>query len=202
MNGSSVGARSSVESPDGILSHLYTLPDQPLVPNNPFPLHEIPHLDPPHDETLGNIPISRQPDETTLNSQSTTREDQAIVSVPDFALDPDTLGPFLQRIRSLESPSGFTAQLSGSSGESDPWLLRHCRYDEYGMCNFPRASFRTVGGVPYEHLVPVHFIVAENSLYDAGKEEFFVEGNLGEAELLYQLNSLVPPSDGRRLICL
>lgn len=202
MNSTSMDARSGTGSPEDIISHLYALPDRPLLQNGSLTSHEIPDLEHSHDESLGSAPIERPSCESIFLSQNATREEQSIARMPEFALGPDTLGPFLQRIRSLESQNGLSAQLTGSSGESDPWLLRHCRYDEYGMCPLSRLTFRTVGGVPYEHLVPVQFIIRENSLYDHARDDLTMEEILDSAGLRDQLNNLVPESDGRRLISL
>ena len=41
--------------------------------------------------------------------------------------------PTPQAIQSLDFLKGCSSQVIGASGESDPWLLRHCKFDEHGL---------------------------------------------------------------------
>lgn len=109
--------------------------------------------------------------------------------------------PTVQRIRSLDQIDGSTAQLFGMSSESDPWLLRHCRYDEYGMRSLHRTHVRHVGGVPVEGLVPVHFLVMEDDILASAKEATrFRPGGPDMAR--NELDAMVAPEHGRRLVSL
>ncbi|KAF7125399.1 hypothetical protein CNMCM5793_001577 [Aspergillus hiratsukae] len=110
--------------------------------------------------------------------------------------------PTVQRIRSLDQIDGSTAQLFGMSSESDPWLLRHCRYDEYGMRSLHRTHFRHVGGVPVERLVPVHFLVTDNDLLAPAKEATRIRGPGGPDMARAELDAMVAPEHGRRLLSL
>lgn len=137
------------------------------------------------------------------------------VAIPPTVLEPD-LGlsqqpgfagnnngaPTVQRIQSLDQIDGSTAQLFGMSSESDPWLLRHCRYDEYGMRSLHRTHFRNVGGVPVEGLVPVHFLVTENDLLAPAKEATGFRPPGGPNEARNELDAMVAPEHGRRLVSL
>ncbi|KAL2825500.1 fungal-specific transcription factor domain-containing protein [Aspergillus cavernicola] len=165
-----------------------------VVHEEPGLLSPVPGLSDTHTE--------QHPGTSTVYGELVVDELEDIGNVSGFMLDPGALAPLVQRIQSLDHLNGFSAQMSGTSGESDPWLLRHGRYDENGMCNISRVSFRTVGGVPYEHMVPVHFLVAENSLYRGGKEETSYDPSINDQTLRHQLDDLVPEHDGRRLISL
>ncbi|KAJ5578634.1 transcriptional regulator family: Fungal Specific TF [Penicillium hispanicum] len=108
----------------------------------------------------------------------------------------------VQRVRSLDLIEGSIAQFYGMSAESDPWLLRHCRYDEYGMRSVNRTHYRNVGGVPVEGLVPVHFLeVEENLLRPATSSlDTRILGDLESDQA--QLNDIVSPAHGIRLLAL
>ncbi|KUL83677.1 hypothetical protein ZTR_07504 [Talaromyces verruculosus] len=110
--------------------------------------------------------------------------------------------PKIQHIRSLDQLPASTAQLFGTSAESDPWLLRHCKYDDNGIRHLHGIHFRNVGGVPVEGLVPVHFLVTEDSLLVSSKEatSFSAEEDLFKSR--EELNKMIPPQFGLRLILL
>ncbi|KAH8660289.1 fungal-specific transcription factor domain-containing protein [Xylariales sp. PMI_506] len=95
----------------------------------------------------------------------------------------------VQHVCSLDQIDGATALLCGISAELDPWLLRHCKYDSFGMGHLHGTRIRNVGGVPVNELVPVHFIVTETP-----------EGALGMEER--DLEYSIPPEQGARLISL
>ena len=80
----------------------------------------------------------------------------------------------------------------GTSSESDPWLLRHCQFDESGLRSFYGLQFRNIGGVPNRQKIPVHFILTP-------KHKDQAEGIGRETSLRHRLNSLIPVSWG---ICL
>ncbi|KAI7763483.1 hypothetical protein LZL87_010548 [Fusarium oxysporum] len=94
----------------------------------------------------------------------------------------------LQFSKSLDDIHGQTSILLGASSESDPWLLRHCQFDEYGLRSFYGLQFRNIGGVPNRQKIPVHFIVRQD------------EANIIDASLRAKLNELIPVSWGLRLI--
>ncbi|KAJ5574416.1 hypothetical protein VI817_005035 [Penicillium citrinum] len=103
---------------------------------------------------------------------------------------------FVQSIDRLEH--GF-AQLFGASAESDPWLLRHCRFDDSGMKYFYKVHFRNAGGVPTAQRIPVHFMISSGDLSDGVKQE--TRAGVGEITRDH-LDCLVPPEYGRRLVAL
>ncbi|KAL1838739.1 hypothetical protein VTK73DRAFT_4254 [Phialemonium thermophilum] len=98
----------------------------------------------------------------------------------------------VQRVCSLDQIDGGTAHLCGISAELDPWLLRHCRYDEFGMRHLLGTSVRNVGGVPVDELVPVHFDVAKAPQ----------DSDDSEAARRWELEQLVPPQLIERLVSL
>ncbi|KAH8701582.1 fungal-specific transcription factor domain-containing protein [Talaromyces proteolyticus] len=112
----------------------------------------------------------------------------------------DRDAPVVQHIRSLDQLEASTAQLFGTSAESDPWLLRHCKYDENGIRSLNRIQFRNVGGVPVEGLVPVHFLVTEDTLWKSAKKATAIRADTTPEEMRIELDDLVPPKCGWRLI--
>ncbi|RKK68716.1 Urease [Fusarium oxysporum] len=94
----------------------------------------------------------------------------------------------LQFSKPLDDINGQTSILLGASSESDPWLLRHCQFDEYGLRRFYGLQFRNIGGVPNWQKIPVHFIVRQD------------ETGVVDASLRARLNGLIPVSWGLRLI--
>ncbi|RGP60881.1 hypothetical protein FSPOR_10382 [Fusarium sporotrichioides] len=98
----------------------------------------------------------------------------------------------LQFSKSLHDIQGQTSVLLGASSESDPWLLRHCQFDEYGLRSFYGLQFRNIGGVPTRQKIPVHFIVTPKSTNDATFEKII--------SLRSRLNELIPASWGIRLV--
>lgn len=110
-----------------------------------------------------------------------------------------TPGRFGQTIQTLDQLPGLSTQVIGASGESDPWLLRHCRFDDRGFLRFHQVHFRNAGGVPLDEKIPVHFLVTAEGLYDASKE---ATGFPKRALIRDELESLVPIECGQRLVAL
>ncbi|KAH7303875.1 fungal-specific transcription factor domain-containing protein [Stachybotrys elegans] len=108
----------------------------------------------------------------------------------------------VQYICSLDELDGATAQLCGMSAELDPWLLRHGKYNEYGMRRLQRIHVRNVGGVPVQGLVPVHFIVADESLPEVSRERSAAGYPTDQAARRWELEQLIPFAHGTRLISL
>ena len=108
--------------------------------------------------------------------------------------------PATQAIQTLDLLEGFSSQLMGASGESDPWLLRHCKFDDHGFLLFHQVHFRNAGGVPLDDKIPVHFSVTADQLYQPVKELTRISPK--ESGLRERLNSLVPLESGRRLVAL
>ncbi|EED19110.1 conserved hypothetical protein [Talaromyces stipitatus ATCC 10500] len=134
------------------------------------------------------------------------RKRSKLVRSYDLIFSSDTFktqdAPKFQHIRSLDQLDASTAQVFGTSAESDPWLLRHCKYDDNGMLHLHGIHFRNVGGVPVEGLVPVHFLVTEDSLLEPLKEPTPVSTGMDVPKLRQELNRMIPLKFGVRLILL
>ncbi|KAF9887206.1 hypothetical protein FE257_010460 [Aspergillus nanangensis] len=109
--------------------------------------------------------------------------------------------PTPQTIQTLDALQGFSYQVIGASGESDPWLLRHCKFDDLGFLLFHHVHFRNAGGVPLEEKIPVHFLVTADQLYQTAKEKSGTSSS-GERSVRDELNELVPLECGQRLVIL
>lgn len=103
-----------------------------------------------------------------------------------------------QVIQTLDSLAGFSYQVIGASGESDPWLLRHCKFDDHGFLLSHQVHFRNAGGVPLDEKIPVHFLVATDELYESLKTTN-VRGRESRRD---ELNSLVSLDCGQKLVAL
>lgn len=110
-----------------------------------------------------------------------------------------TPGRYGQTIQTLDGLPGVSSQVIGASGESDPWLLQHCRFDEHGFLRFHQVHFRNAGGVPLDEKVPVHFLVTGEQLYDTSKDSTRFPQR---ALIRKELDSLVPLECGQRLVAL
>ncbi|KAJ5101684.1 hypothetical protein NUU61_003906 [Penicillium alfredii] len=107
--------------------------------------------------------------------------------------------PTPQAIQTLDLLKGFSPQLIGASGESDPWLLRHCKFDDHGFLLFHQVHFRNAGGVPLDEKIPVHFLVAADQLYEPARESTrFAQ----KESIRDELNFLIAPECGQRLVAL
>lgn len=138
--------------------------------------------------------------ESTINYDSNPINDPA----GDFLLPlhpayPLPERPMPQAIQTLDYLKGVSSQLIGASGESDPWLLRHCKFDEHGFLLFHQVHFRNAGGVPRDEKIPVHFLVTADELYDAAKETTRYPSIGSRRD---ELNSLVSLECGQRLVSL
>lgn len=182
------------------------LPRRPVLPElRPSPAgHEVPVLpesnDLPDKSNDTNIPdASDFPDiEPDIHAELPTvsADEFFLPSQPEFHI-PERPTP--QAIQTLDQLKGFSSQVIGASGESDPWLLRHCKFDDHGFLLFHQVHFRNAGGVPLEEKIPVHFLVTADQLYEQTKDETkFPPNDRGREEL----NSLVPLDCGQRLVSL
>lgn len=122
--------------------------------------------------------------------------DLLLPSQPTFHL-PERPTP--QAIQTLDGLKGFSSQVIGASGESDPWLLRHGKFNEHGFLPFHLVHFRNAGGVPLDEKIPVHFLVTADQLYEPAKAQtkFPREGSVRD-----ELNALIPLECGQRLVSL
>ncbi|CBF83901.1 Zn(II)2Cys6 transcription factor [Aspergillus nidulans FGSC A4] len=105
-----------------------------------------------------------------------------------------------QAIQTLDLLPDVSAQLVGSSGESDPFLLRHCKFDDYGFLHFHQVRFRNAGGVPLNEKIPVHYLVTDDALYESAAAS--TKAARGYSTPRQELDVLVPVDHGQRLISL
>lgn len=99
--------------------------------------------------------------------------------------------------QSLDNIQGHHYQLCGASSDQDPWLLRHYKFDEFGFRRFFKVHIRNAGGVPTREKIPAHFVVCEDEVAEAAKEE---TRTVDERSLREELMTLVSASHGVRLI--
>jgi len=102
--------------------------------------------------------------------------------------------------QSIEGMQGYSAQLFGSSSESDPWLLRHCKFDDFGVRSFQDTRFRNAGGLPLAQKIPIHLIIESNEIHETAKEETRAfDRHIACRE---DLNRVVPLDCGQKLVIL
>lgn len=104
-----------------------------------------------------------------------------------------------QLSQTMDGIDGHSIMLLGASSESDPWLLRHCHFDQLGLRSVHKMYFRNAGGVPTIDKIPIHFIVSDDKYLSHPLQMPYA--GLGE-NARQHLNQLVLPSYGVRLISL
>ena len=133
------------------------------------------------------------------NSKSLGLVDMPQANPLEF-MPPPFYDPGIQHVRSIETLDQSNLQLCGTSAELDPWLLRHCKFDDVGMRSYGKIRIRNVGGVPVDNMVPVHFTAVDDTFYEP------IEPRSSPARSsetrLQELNSLVAPEVGLKLISL
>lgn len=161
---------------------------------------------PAPDQEQDNVTIDTEA--TSIHQTGPNISDEAMPNDPfGVVLADDDLTPLLcrlpersmgQAIQSIDLLNGFSSQVIGASGESDPWLLRHGKFDERGYMLFHEVHFRNAGGVPLEEKIPAHFLVSADGVYESAKETT----RHGKDDKREELNSLVPLECGQRLVSL
>ena len=155
--------------------------------------------------TDNSTPSRLTPAESSSNGNNVIRSSSGQVPAainplpvppPNTPLFPE-LSLSTQISQNLDCIDGHHCQLFGGSSEADPWLLRHCRYDELGFRKFPRVHFRNAGGVPTRDKIPAHFMVSEDRLGEVSRAETRLSG---DSDLRAELAFYVPPDCGLRLI--
>lgn len=123
-----------------------------------------------------------------------------ISQIPLDSMSATFYDPGIQHIRSIETLDQSNVQLCGTSAELDPWLLRHCKFDDVGMRSYGKIRIRNVGGVPVNTKVPVHFTVVDDAFHEpiGPRSTSLKTPEVRRAEL----NALVPPDMGLKLIAL
>lgn len=105
--------------------------------------------------------------------------------------------PLIQTVHSLEHLSGTTAIFLGTASSSDPWLLRHCKFDQSGLHSSGNLRFRNAGGLPTIGKVPVQFLVCPNN---SAEPTAAVTQCPKEAHNRDMVERIVPIVQGQRLI--
>jgi hypothetical protein len=105
-------------------------------------------------------------------------------------------------VHSLDDLEGHSAQYFGLSGESDPYLLRHFRWDENGERQFIRVHFRNVLANNDTKEIPIHFALSKDELAKETKLETTISRDSSKGTARERLDKLIRPEDGRRLIAL
>ncbi|KAL4907087.1 hypothetical protein BDW74DRAFT_190084 [Aspergillus multicolor] len=105
-----------------------------------------------------------------------------------------------QSVQTLDLLPGVSAHLIGSSGESDPFLLRHCKFDDYGFLNFDHVRIRNAGGVPWNEKIPVHYLVTDDALYETAAASTKTISQYASSR--QRLDALIHQDHGRHLLTL
>ncbi|KAF6827802.1 transcriptional regulatory protein C25B8.11 [Colletotrichum musicola] len=93
-------------------------------------------------------------------------------------------------------PPGANPQMMGLSGDMDPLLLQHYRFDENGMFGFKELAIHSVA---QDAPVPCHFLVSQQSLFSRRREEAGLN-KLPEAGRREELEQVISVEVGRRLV--
>ncbi|KAL5337260.1 hypothetical protein BJX70DRAFT_409399 [Aspergillus crustosus] len=150
-----------------------------------------------------SIPVATvYTENTTSYTPTDSPPSQPLAFLPEVPLTyslPDRPAP-QQAIQTLDLLLGVSAQVIGTSGESDPFLLRHCKFDDYGLLHFHHLRFRNAGGVPLEEKIPVHFLVTDNAVNDPMKASTSTPSQYPSSR--DELNAIIPLEYGQRLLSL
>jgi hypothetical protein len=80
------------------------------------------------------------------------------------------------RIRPLDSQESRCARFIGETGESNPYLLRHYRYDENDECTISKLTYRRIKSTSHQNTMPdekgeppVVFMLADDSMAQKGE---------------------------------
>ena len=101
---------------------------------------------------------------------------QAQDASPIYNMDPYMhMQTASSRIRPLDSQSTRSARFVGETGESNPYLLRHYRYDEKDECTISKLTYRRIKSTYNQHVPgdkgepPNVFMLADDSLAQKGE---------------------------------
>ncbi|KAL4860479.1 hypothetical protein BDV12DRAFT_209349 [Aspergillus spectabilis] len=104
-----------------------------------------------------------------------------------------------QAIQTLDLLPGVCAHVMGTSGESYLFLLRRCKFDDYGLLHFQHVRFRNAGGVPLAEKTPVHYLVTDVGVYESAKLSTRTWRQCSPRDAL---DALIPAEHGQRLVSL
>ena len=125
----------------------------------------------------------------------------------------------------IDGKEGVHGLYFGLSGETDPYLLRHYRYDNNGEFRQFKLIFRQTSNDLYNDIpidpppdhaldpllnvndfaatqspIPVHFMMAADELSDDAKEDTTVRPHVSPEAVRLELDQIVKPDDGIRLV--
>ncbi|KAL4889644.1 fungal-specific transcription factor domain-containing protein [Aspergillus ambiguus] len=170
-----------------------SLPVSPSTPERDWQTPPI-LIEPASQSTVNSASYMRCQSEPTVNLDPWIESLQASREYIESSRRPTP-----QTIQTLDSLHQFSYQVIGASGESDPWLFRHCRFDDRGFLSFHHIHFRNAGGVPLDEKIPVHFLVTDDQLYNSTKQDTKLSQ---ERNIRAELDTLVPLDLGQRLVAL
>lgn len=135
-----------------------------------------------------------------LNFDTTQSEFEAMFRTPRAPSTPSAvwtrnLPQQLGRAEDAEYPAGANPQLMGLSGDMDPLLLQHYRFDENGIFGFKELAIHSVQDSP----LPCHFLVSQQSLFTRRRDEAGLE-KPNQDLLMQELEKAIPTGVGERLI--
>ncbi|KAE8330705.1 hypothetical protein BDV39DRAFT_190336 [Aspergillus sergii] len=96
---------------------------------------------------------------------------------------------------SLDNHPSLSSQLCGLTGDMDPYVLRHYRFDARGEFPFSKLAIRSVQDTE----MPVQFLLSKPELSNESKAATSLEAPFAE-EALPELSQIVAPEIGERLI--
>jgi len=152
-------------------------------------------------ESSPGVLWSRSPITSATAGPSLQNGDLALSAQPTPSKAEETDIQFnTQFSQSLEGMQGYSAQLFGSSSESDPWLLRHCKFDDFGIRHLQNIRIRNAGGLPLAQKIPIHLIIEPNEVHETAKDETrSFDRHISSRE---DLNRIVPLDCGQKLVTL
>ncbi|KAE8341143.1 hypothetical protein BDV24DRAFT_151339 [Aspergillus arachidicola] len=96
---------------------------------------------------------------------------------------------------SLDNHPSLSSQLCGLTGDMDPYVLRHYRFDARAEFPFSKLAIRSVQDTE----MPVQFLLSKPELSNESKAATSLEAPFAE-EALPELSQIVAPEIGERLI--
>jgi hypothetical protein len=117
------------------------------------------------------------------------------------------MDPYLQmmqggiRIRPLDSQANRCARFIGETGESNPYLLRHYRYDDNDECTISKLTYRRIKSTSNQNAMPgekgeppVVFMLADDSMAQKGEprveEDVLAKGRSDIANMFTEQEAL------------
>lgn len=100
-------------------------------------------------------------------------------------------------LQTIDQMEDGCPQVIGLSSDMDPFVLHHYDSDESGFFHFKQLSIHSVQSHPY----PVQFLTSRRSLVAKSRDDNG-EQDIDDAQLKSELEAIVAPSTGKRLLSL